>query len=74
MVTKRGKVFQILITEGKNENLRVNSGGQLSKVEIFTKICVAASLETLREDPTVRIRDKQAVWKLLSKISRTAPA
>ena len=37
------------------------------------KNCVAASLETLREDPTVRVRNKQAVWKLLSKISRTAP-
>ena len=40
----------------------------------FTKICVAASLETLHEDLTVRIRDKQAAWKLLSKISRTTPA
>ena len=41
--------------------------------ETFAKICVVASLETLREDPTVRIRDKQAAWKLLSKISRTVP-
>ena len=31
------------------------------------------SLETLREDLTVRVRDKQAAWKLLSEISRTAP-
>ena len=38
------------------------------------KIFFGASLETLREDPTVRVRNKQAVWKLLSKISRTAPA
>jgi len=37
------------------------------------KNCVAASLETLREDPAVCVHDKQAVWKLLSKISRTAP-
>ena len=43
------------------------------KLETFTKICVAASLVTLHEDPTVRVRDKQADWKLLSKISRTAP-
>ena len=43
------------------------------KLETFAKICVVASLETLHEDPTVRIRDKQAAWKLLSKISRTAP-
>jgi len=42
-------------------------------LETFAKICVVPSLETLREDPTVRIRDKQASWKLLSKISRTAP-
>jgi len=27
----------------------------------------------LREDLTVRVRDKQAAWKLLSEISRTAP-
>ena len=31
-------------------------------------------MKTLREDPSVRVRDKQAIWKLLSKISRTAPA
>jgi len=43
------------------------------KLETFAKICVAASLETLREDPTVRVLDKQATWKLLSEISRTAP-
>ena len=50
-------------------------GRHEGKLEIFTKICrVAASLETLREDPTVRFRDKQAVWKLLSEISRTSPA
>ena len=42
-------------------------------METFAKICVVASLETLREDPTVRIHDKQAAWKLLSKMSRTAP-
>ena len=36
------------------------------------KNCVAASLETLREDGS-HVRNKQAVWKLLSKISRTAP-
>jgi len=49
-------------------------GRNEGKLETFAKICVVASLETLREDPTVRIRDKQAAWKLLSKISRTAPA
>jgi len=43
------------------------------KLQTFAKICVVASLETLREYPTVRIRDKQAAWKLLGKISRTAP-
>ena len=43
------------------------------KIGDLRKNCVVASLETLREDPTVRIRDKQAAWKLLSKISRTAP-
>ena len=48
-------------------------GRHEGKLETFAKNCVAASLETLREDPTVRIRDKQAAWKLLSKISRTAP-
>ena len=49
-------------------------GRHEGKLETFAKNCVAASLETLREDPTVRVRNKQAVWKLLSKISRTAPA
>ena len=49
-------------------------GRHKGKLETFAKICVAASMETLREDPTVRVRDKQAVWKLLSEISRTAPA
>ena len=48
-------------------------GCHKEKLETFAKICVAASLETQREDPTARVRDKQAVWKLLSKISRTAP-
>ena len=43
------------------------------KIGGLHKICVAVSLETLREDPTVRVRDKQAVWNLLSEISRTAP-
>jgi len=43
------------------------------KLETFAKICVAASLETLCEGLIVRIRKKQAAWKLLSKISRTAP-
>ena len=43
------------------------------KLETFAKICVAVSLETLCEDLTVCVRDKQAAWKLLSKISRTAP-
>ena len=43
------------------------------KIGQLCKICVAALLETLREDPTVRVHDKQAVWKLLSKISRTTP-
>ena len=33
------------------------------------KICGAASLKTLREDPSVRALQKQAVWKLLSEIS-----
>ena len=49
-------------------------GRHEGKLETFAKICVVASLETLREDPTVRIRDNQAAWKLLSKISRIAPA
>jgi len=49
-------------------------GHHEGKLETFTKICVAASLETLREDLTVCIRNKQAAWKLLSEISRTAPA
>ena len=35
--------------------------------------CVAVSMKTVCEDPTVRVRDKQAVWKLLSEISRTTP-
>jgi len=48
-------------------------GRHEGKLETFAKICVVVSLETLREDPTVRIRDKRAAWKLLSKISRTAP-
>ena len=48
-------------------------GRHEGKLETFAKICVAASLETLREDLTVRVRDKQAAWKLLSEISRTAP-
>ena len=48
-------------------------GRHEGKLETFAKNCAVASLETLREDPTVRIRDKQAAWKLLSKISRTAP-
>ena len=43
------------------------------KIGALRKICVAASLETLREDLTVHIRDKQAAWNLLSEISRTAP-
>ena len=46
-------------------------GRHEGKLETFAKICVAASLETLRKDLTVR--DKQAAWKLLSEISRTAP-
>jgi len=48
-------------------------GHHEGKLETFGKICVAASLETLRDDLTVRVRDKQAAWKLLSEISRTAP-
>jgi len=48
-------------------------GGHEGKLETFAKICVAASLETLRGDPAIRVRDKQADWKLLSEISRTAP-
>ena len=42
-------------------------------METFAKKCVAASLETLHEDPTVRVCDKQTVWKLLSKIFTTTP-
>jgi len=49
-------------------------GRHEGKLETFSKICIAASLETLHEDPTVCVRDKQAVWKLLSEISRTALA
>ena len=30
------------------------------KLETFTKICVAVSLETLREDPTIRTLQKSA--------------
>jgi len=48
-------------------------GHHEGKLETFAKICVAASLETLREDPTVRVCDKQVVWKLLSEISKIAP-
>jgi len=48
-------------------------GRHEGKLETFAKNCVAASLETLRDDPAARVRDKQAVWKLLSKISRTTP-
>ena len=48
-------------------------GRHEGKLETFAKICVAVSLEALREDLTVRVRDKQAAWKLLSEISRTAP-
>ena len=43
----------------------------------FSKICVAASLETLCEDPTIRTLQslrQRVVWKLLIEISRTAPA
>ena len=49
-------------------------GRNEGKLETFAKIWVAASLETLREDLTIRICDKQAAWKLLSEISRTALA
>ena len=48
-------------------------GRHEGKLETFAKICVAASLDTLRKDPTIRVCDKQAAWKLLSEISRTAP-
>ena len=48
-------------------------GHHEGKLETFAKICVAASLETLREDLTVRVRDKQAAWKLLSEISIEPP-
>jgi len=48
-------------------------GHHEGKLETFAKICVAASLETLREDPTVRALQKSAT-KLLSEISRTTPA
>jgi len=48
-------------------------GRHEGKLEAFAKICVAASMEILRKDPTVCVCDKQAVWKLLSEISRTAP-
>ena len=36
-------------------------GRHEGKLETFAKICVAASLETLCEDPTIRVHDKQAV-------------
>jgi len=51
-------------------------GGYEGKLETFAKICVAASLETLHKDPTIRALQKSATtgcWKLLSEISRTAP-
>ena len=48
-------------------------GHHEGKLETFAKICVAASLETLRENLTVRVCDKQAALKLLSEVSRTAP-
>ena len=35
-------------------------GCHKGKLETFAKICVVASLETLCEDPTVHIRDKEA--------------
>jgi len=44
-------------------------GRHEGKLETFAKICVAVSLETLREDPSVRVRNKQTNWKLLSEIS-----
>ena len=49
-------------------------GRHEGKLETFAKkiSCVAASLETLCEDLIVRVREKQAAWKLLSEISRTA--
>ena len=34
-------------------------GRHEGKLETFAKICVVASLETLREDPTVRICDTE---------------
>jgi len=60
----KGEVKENLFFFGRHEG----------KLETFAKICVAASMETLCEDPTVRVPNKQAVWKLLSEISRTAPA
>ena len=60
-----------------NSKLRKSSedlffGLHEGKLDTSAKICVAVLLETLREDPTIRIRDKLAAWKLHSKISRTA--
>ena len=49
-------------------------GRHEGKLETFAKIFVAVSLETLRKDLTVHaMPQQQAVWKLLSKISRTTP-
>ena len=39
------------------------------KLETFTKICVAASLETLRKDPTVLALQKSATNKLFGNYS-----
>ena len=49
-------------------------GRHEGKLETFAKICVAASLETLRKDLTVCVRNKQAAWKLLNEISKTVPS
>jgi len=66
-----GPLFQLLVKEMQRRPFFF--GRHEGKLEAFAKICVVASLETLRKDPTIRICDKQAAWKLLSKISRTAP-
>ena len=48
-------------------------GRHEEKLETFAIICVAASLETLHEDPTIRALQKSATTGCLETTSRTAP-
>jgi len=44
-------------------------GRHEGKLETYAKICVAASLETLRKDPTVRALQKSATNRLFGNYS-----